>query len=56
MQDHNLGDSLSLLVILGAVANYLPPIAALLAIIWTAIRIFEWFRFRVLKTTNEAFK
>lgn len=33
----------------GSVFNYLPEVAALLAIVWTGIRIFEWARVRILR-------
>lgn len=36
-----LGDGISLSVLLGTLANALPSIAALMTIIWTAIRIWE---------------
>ena len=35
-------DGASALVTVAALTELLPPIAALLTIIWTAIRIFEW--------------
>jgi glycerol-3-phosphate acyltransferase PlsY len=34
-------DGLSVATVLGTIATYLPPIAALFTIIWTAIRIWE---------------
>ena len=37
----HVGDAVSVMVVAGALASILPPIAALLTIIWTAIRIFE---------------
>lgn len=36
-----LFDGLSLVVVVGTLASILPPIAALLTIVWTVIRIFE---------------
>lgn len=36
-----LGDGISLSVLLGTLANALPSIAALMTIVWTAIRIWE---------------
>lgn len=36
-----LGDAISLAAVLGSIAGYLPAIAALFTIIWTAIRIYE---------------
>jgi hypothetical protein len=60
MQPNPLSDVFDTVAIgaaIGAMANWLPPIAALFAIIWTGIRIYEWFRFRVLKlSTKEEFK
>lgn len=35
------GDVLSVGVVIGTLAQYLPAIAALVTIIWTGIRIFE---------------
>jgi peptidoglycan biosynthesis protein MviN/MurJ (putative lipid II flippase) len=37
----HVGDAVSIAVVLGALAQWLPPIAALLTIIWTGIRIYE---------------
>lgn len=37
----HVGDALSVFVVLGSLASILPPIAALLTIIWTLIRILE---------------
>lgn len=53
---NDTGDAASLVVVLGAVSNILPPIAAALAIIWTLIRIYEWVRFRIFRASDEAFK
>lgn len=42
--DDNLkygGDALSAAVVVGTLAQWLPAVAALMTIIWTAIRIFE---------------
>ena len=44
----NTGDTISAVLVIGVVGNILPPIAAALAIIWTLIRIYEWFRMRIL--------
>lgn len=45
MSDHEhikqLGDAISVATVAGTIAGYLPAIAALLTIIWTAIRIYE---------------
>lgn len=37
----HVGDGVSALVAIGAIAAILPPIAALFTIIWTGIRIWE---------------
>jgi hypothetical protein len=37
----HVGDAVSALVVIGALASILPPIAATLTIIWTGIRIYE---------------
>lgn len=37
----HVGDAVSVAVVLGALASWLPPIAALLTIVWTGIRIYE---------------
>lgn len=37
----HIGDGLSALVVLGALASILPPIAALFTIVWTGLRIYE---------------
>jgi hypothetical protein len=37
----HVGDAASAFVVVGAIVNWLPPVAALLTIIWTLIRIFE---------------
>ena len=34
-------DSISVLTVVGTLADILPPIAALVTIVWTGIRIFE---------------
>jgi hypothetical protein len=37
----HVGDGVSVLVVAGALASVLPPIAAFFTIVWTAIRIYE---------------
>lgn len=37
----HIGDALSVGTVLGALMHWLPPLAALFTIIWTAIRIYE---------------
>jgi hypothetical protein len=36
-----VGDAVSIVTVLGALAAVLPPIAALFTIVWTVIRIYE---------------
>ena len=43
----DVGDWLSVSVVIGSLAELLPSIAAILAIIWTGIRIYEWARVRL---------
>ena len=40
------GDILSVATVVGTLAAWLPPIAALLTIIWTGLRIYDWFEAR----------
>lgn len=49
----DIGDTLAGVTALAAFTEVLPPIAAVLAILWTCIRIYEWFRFRVLHKNSE---
>ena len=37
----NIGDATSLTVVAGPLMSFLPPLAALLTVIWTCIRIYE---------------
>jgi cobalamin synthase len=43
----NVGDTVAIFAVLGTVSEFLPPIAALLAILWTAIRIYEYIRYKL---------
>jgi len=36
-----IGDAASFATVLGTLAQFLPPLAALFTIVWTAIRIYE---------------
>lgn len=36
-----VGDAVSAITVLGALIEYLPALAALLTVVWTAIRIYE---------------
>lgn len=40
-QVKQIGDAISIITVVGALANILPAIAAILTIVWTAIRIWE---------------
>lgn len=40
-QIKQLGDAISILTVVGTLAELLPAIAAVLTIVWTAIRIYE---------------
>jgi len=40
-QVKQLGDAISILTVVGTLAELLPAVAAILTIIWTAIRIWE---------------
>ena len=54
-----VGDSISLVTVSAALMNILPPIAALLTVIWTAIRLYEtrtiqkWLKGKSPKTRSE---
>lgn len=37
----NVADGLSIVTVIGTLANWLPAVAALFSIIWTAFRIYE---------------
>lgn len=50
---YEVGDAASVAVIIGALSEVLPPIAALLAIIWTGIRIYEWARVRLFNKPRD---
>lgn len=39
-------DGASILTIIGALAGFLPPLATLLAIVWYAVMLYEWFEKR----------
>lgn len=49
MDGKDVGDIAAGSTVLGSVFGFLPEIAAVLAIIWTGIRIYEWARVRILK-------
>ena len=44
MNIKDAGDASAVMLAFGAISNVLPTIAAMLAIIWTVIRIYEWAR------------
>ena len=45
----NAADVAAGAVVIGSLAQWLPPIAAFLSIVWLLIRIFEWARVRLWK-------
>lgn len=47
MTARDVGDVAAVTSAFGSVFQFLPEIAALFAIIWTAIRIYEWARVRI---------
>lgn len=51
----NTGDALSILAVIGVLSEWLPNAAALAALIWTLIRIYEYVRFK-LGRTKELYK
>jgi hypothetical protein len=55
-QVKHIGDALSIITVVGALAEILPAIAAVLTIVWTAIRIWETDTIQYIfkrKKTNE---
>lgn len=57
MTERDVGDVVAGLGALGALYGWVPDLAALLAIIWTLIRIYEWSRVRIFKIDEkETFK
>lgn len=46
-------DGIAVFGALGSLMNYLPTVAAFLAIVWTCIRIYEWMRVRVFHKTHD---
>ena len=49
MNERDVGDLAAGAGAFGTVVGWLPEVAALLAIIWTLIRIYEWARVRIFK-------
>ena len=49
MTERDLGDALAAVSAFGAFTSMLPNIAALFAIVWTTIRIYEWARVVIWK-------
>lgn len=42
-------DAVSIGVVIGTLANWLPHVAALFSLIWTAIRVYEWVSSKISK-------
>lgn len=59
MNDRDVADVAAIGAALGSQLDWLPvvvtTVAGLLAIIWTAIRIYEWARFRVFKYEGDPY-
>ena len=53
MNERDIADAVASIGAFGAFLGYLPEIAAVLAIIWTLIRIYEWSRFRIFKNDDK---
>ena len=53
MSMKDVGDVAAASTAVGTYFHFLPEVAALFAIIWTSIRIYEWFRMRVLKIPSD---
>jgi len=49
MNERDVGDIVAGVSALGAFTSILPSIAALFAIVWTTIRIYEWARVVIFK-------
>ena len=47
MSNHDAADAIALASVIAVWAEWLPEVAALLAIIWGIIRIYEWARVRI---------
>ncbi|MGQ0565594.1 MAG: hypothetical protein ACT4OK_11055 [Gemmobacter sp.] len=57
MNGRDLGDVAAGIGAFGTVMGYLPEVSAVLAIIWTVIRIYEWARVRIFGMDDkETFK
>lgn len=58
MTEKDVGDIAAGSTIIAAYVNWLPSVAAALAIVWTLIRIYEWSRFRIfgIKDSKGDFK
>lgn len=42
----DLIDAASIALVIGTLAEWLPPIAAAISIVWTCLRIYGWWRTR----------
>lgn len=40
----HIGDAVSIGVVCATLASWLPSVAAALSIVWTVLRIYDWFR------------
>lgn len=48
----NVGDAISAAAVLATLADWLPPLAALATLIWTCLRIADWFSERQEKAAK----
>ena len=46
-------DGLSVSAVVATLLQWLPPLAAVLTIIWTSLRIYEWIENRIKKGRDE---
>lgn len=42
----DLIDAASLALVIGTLAEWLPPVAAAISIVWTCLRIYDWWKAR----------
>lgn len=49
MDMKDTGDLIAGSTVIATMAGWLPSVAAILAIVWTGIRIYEWARVRIWK-------
>ena len=55
-ETNNVGDLVSMGVLVGVAHNWLPAVASILATVWTCIRIYEWARWRLISRRRQPFE